>query len=129
MIKDQNWNRAILDKILVYISLIALSAFPGVAAGFVAEPDLVVVLSLIAAQAVHGGPEKLPSERSYTPVLPRPRPAPRHQARATIIHAADAIWLILPARRAYARASAALGGVINFHPAPLTSARTVRFAS
>ena len=42
-----------LEKILVFISLIALIAFLGVVIGFVAEPDLVIVTSLMVALATH----------------------------------------------------------------------------
>jgi hypothetical protein len=42
-----------LDKILVFISLIALIAFCGVVVGFVAEPDLIIVTALILALASH----------------------------------------------------------------------------
>lgn len=42
-----------LDKILVAISMIAVVAFLSVVLGFVAEPDLIVVTSLIVALALH----------------------------------------------------------------------------
>jgi len=42
-----------LDKILVFISLVALTAFLGVVVGFVAEPDLVIVTALMIALASH----------------------------------------------------------------------------
>lgn len=42
-----------LDKFLVAISMVALIAFLGVVLGFVAEPDLIVVTSLILALALH----------------------------------------------------------------------------
>jgi len=42
-----------LDKILVAIALIALTAFISVVIGFVAEPDLIVVTALIMALAMH----------------------------------------------------------------------------
>jgi len=42
-----------LDKFLVAISLVSLIAFLGVVLGFVAEPDLIVVTSLIVALAMH----------------------------------------------------------------------------
>ncbi|MFQ5625934.1 MAG: hypothetical protein ACE5FM_04690 [Methyloligellaceae bacterium] len=42
-----------LDKILVFISLVALIAFVGVVVGFVAEPDLVIVMALMIALATH----------------------------------------------------------------------------
>ena len=42
-----------LDKVLVFFSLIALIAFLGVVIGFVAEPDLVIVTSLMIALATH----------------------------------------------------------------------------
>ena len=42
-----------LDKVLVFLSLIALIAFLGVVIGFVAEPDLVIVTSLMIALATH----------------------------------------------------------------------------
>ncbi len=42
-----------IDKVLVFFSLIALIAFLGVVIGFVAEPDLIIVTSLIVALATH----------------------------------------------------------------------------
>lgn len=42
-----------LDKILVAISMVALIAFLGVVVGFVAEPELIVVTSLMVALALH----------------------------------------------------------------------------
>lgn len=42
-----------IDKVLVFISLIGLIVFCGVVVGFVAEPDLVIVTSLILALAAH----------------------------------------------------------------------------
>ncbi len=42
-----------LDRILVFISLVALIVFCGVVVGFVAEPDLVIVTALILALASH----------------------------------------------------------------------------
>lgn len=42
-----------LDKILVFISLIALIVFCGVVVTFVAEPDLIITVSLILALASH----------------------------------------------------------------------------
>lgn len=42
-----------LDKLLVSISMLALIAFIGVVIGFVAEPDLIVVSSLMIALALH----------------------------------------------------------------------------
>ncbi len=42
-----------LDKILVLFSMIALIAFLGVVIGFVAEPDLVIVTTLMVALAGH----------------------------------------------------------------------------
>ena len=42
-----------LDKILVFISLALLIVFLGVVIGFVAEPDLVIVTSLMVALASH----------------------------------------------------------------------------
>ncbi len=42
-----------LDKILVLISMIALVAFVGVVIGFVAEPDLIIVTTLIVALAMN----------------------------------------------------------------------------
>ncbi len=42
-----------LDKILVFFSLVALIAFLGVVLGFVAEPDLIIVTTLIIALATH----------------------------------------------------------------------------
>jgi len=42
-----------LDKILVFIAMAALIAFLGVVIGFVAEPDLVIVTTLIIALASH----------------------------------------------------------------------------
>lgn len=42
-----------LDKILVAIALAALVAFLGVVLGFVAEPELIIVTSLMVALALH----------------------------------------------------------------------------
>ena len=42
-----------LDKILVFISMTALIAFLGVVITFVAEPDLVIVTTLMIALASH----------------------------------------------------------------------------
>ncbi|GBE44260.1 MAG TPA: hypothetical protein ENH05_00985 [Rhizobiales bacterium] len=42
-----------LDKILVFISMAALIAFLGVVVGFVREPDLIIVTTLIVALAAH----------------------------------------------------------------------------
>jgi len=42
-----------LDKILVLFSMIALIVFLGVVIGFVAEPDLVIVTTLMVALAGH----------------------------------------------------------------------------
>lgn len=42
-----------IDKILVFIALAALITFLGVVIGFVAEPDLVIVTSLMVALASH----------------------------------------------------------------------------
>jgi len=42
-----------LDKILVLLSMISLIAFLGVVIGFVAEPDLVIVTTLMVALAGH----------------------------------------------------------------------------
>ncbi len=42
-----------LDKILVLISMLSLIAFLGVVIGFVAEPDLVIVTTLMVALAGH----------------------------------------------------------------------------
>lgn len=42
-----------VDKILVFISMVALIVFCGVVVGFVAEPDLVIVTCLILALASH----------------------------------------------------------------------------
>ena len=42
-----------LDKILVFIAMAALIAFLGVVIGFVAEPDLVIVTTLMIALASH----------------------------------------------------------------------------
>ena len=42
-----------LDKILVFISLVALIIFLGVVITFVAEPDLIIVTTLIIALASH----------------------------------------------------------------------------
>ena len=42
-----------LDKILVLFSMIALIVFLGVVVGFVAEPDLVIVTTLMVALAGH----------------------------------------------------------------------------
>lgn len=42
-----------LDKILVFISMIALIAFCGVVVGYVREPDLFVVVVLVLALASH----------------------------------------------------------------------------
>ena len=42
-----------LDKILVFIAMTALITFLGVVIGFVAEPDLVIVTSLMVALASH----------------------------------------------------------------------------
>lgn len=42
-----------LEKILVFISMISLIAFCGVVVGFVAEPDLIIVTSLMLALASH----------------------------------------------------------------------------
>ncbi len=42
-----------LDKILVLLSMAALIAFLGVVIGFVAEPDLVIVTTLMVALASH----------------------------------------------------------------------------
>ena len=42
-----------LDKILVLFSMAALIAFLGVVIGFVAEPDLVIVTTLMVALASH----------------------------------------------------------------------------
>jgi hypothetical protein len=42
-----------LDKILVFIAMAALITFLGVVIAFVAEPDLVIVTTLIIALASH----------------------------------------------------------------------------
>ena len=42
-----------LDKVLVFIALTALIVFLGVVLGFVAEPDLIIVTSLMVALATH----------------------------------------------------------------------------
>ena len=42
-----------LDKILVLVAMVALVAFLGVVIGFVAEPDLIIVTTLIVALAMH----------------------------------------------------------------------------
>jgi hypothetical protein len=42
-----------LDKILVFIAMVALIAFLGVVIAFVAEPDLVIVTTLMVALASH----------------------------------------------------------------------------
>lgn len=42
-----------LDKILVLFSMISLIVFLGVVIGFVAEPDLVIVTTLMVALAGH----------------------------------------------------------------------------
>ena len=42
-----------MDKILVLVSMVALIAFLGVVIGFVAEPDLIIVTSLMIALAGH----------------------------------------------------------------------------
>ncbi len=42
-----------LDKILVLVAMAGLVAFLGVVIGFVAEPDLIVVTTLIVALAMH----------------------------------------------------------------------------
>jgi hypothetical protein len=42
-----------LDKILVFIAMVALITFLGVVVAFVAEPDLIIVTTLIVALASH----------------------------------------------------------------------------
>ncbi|MDA7949101.1 MAG: hypothetical protein MPJ78_16690 [Hyphomicrobiaceae bacterium] len=42
-----------LDKILVLISMVALVVFLAVVIGFVAEPDLIIVTTLIVLLAMH----------------------------------------------------------------------------
>lgn len=42
-----------LEKVLVLISMIALVVFCGVVVGFVAEPDLVIITTLMLALASH----------------------------------------------------------------------------
>ncbi len=42
-----------LSNILVFIAMVALIAFLGVVIGFVAEPDLVIVTTLMVALASH----------------------------------------------------------------------------
>lgn len=42
-----------MDKIIVFIAMVALVAFCGVVVGFVAEPDLVIVVALVLALASH----------------------------------------------------------------------------
>lgn len=42
-----------MDKILVGVSMVGLVVFLSVVLGFVAEPDLIVVTSLIVALALH----------------------------------------------------------------------------
>lgn len=72
-----------LDKILVLISLLGLVAFLGVVLGFVAEPDLVIVTSLMVALAMHDfwisvfkprETEDLPLEALPTGVSGKPLP-------------------------------------------------------
>lgn len=42
-----------IDKILVFISMVGLIAFLGVVLGFVAEPDLIIVTCLMIALALY----------------------------------------------------------------------------
>lgn len=42
-----------LEKIIVFVSMIALIAFCGVVVGYVAEPDLIIITTLMLALASH----------------------------------------------------------------------------
>ena len=88
-----------LDKILVFISMLALIAFLGVVVGFVREPDLIVVTLLMVALASHdfwisvfnpkNGPkpasviplESLPTGVSGKPVSRKKSPAKKKSGR------------------------------------------------
>jgi len=88
-----------LDKILVFIAMAALILFLGVVVAFVAEPDLVIVTTLIVALASHDfwitvfkrkndgklamstiPLESLPTGVSGKPVAPRKSPAKKKPA-------------------------------------------------
>lgn len=89
-----------LDKILVFVALVALTVFLGVVVGFVAEPDLVIVTALIIALASHdfyislfksqngskpraGVPlESLPTGVSGKPATRKKSPAKKKKTRA-----------------------------------------------
>ncbi len=77
-----------LDKVLVLVAMVALVAFLGVVIGFVAEPDLIVVTTLIIALAMHdfwisvfkkgadtSKTEEMPLEALPTGVSGKPLPA------------------------------------------------------
>lgn len=77
-----------LDKILVAIGLAALVAFLGVVVGYVAEPELIVVTSLMVALAMHDFWISVFSPRAHSE--PPPPTAPL-EARPTGVSGKPAI--------------------------------------